>query len=95
MKRGEVWDSQRRFRIHLGKPRPAVIIQDDRFDATESITLCPFTTDRLDAPLLRLAIEPTDQNGLRQASQLMSRRSRRCRSSASGRGSAVSMTTKW
>lgn len=56
---------------YAGKPRPAVILQDDAFEGTASVTLCPFTTHRVDAPLLRLEIEPTGQNGLRHPSQLM------------------------
>jgi mRNA interferase MazF len=56
---------------YTGKPRPAVIVQEDRFDQTGSITLCAFTTDPTDAPLLRMLIEPTDRNGLKSASRLM------------------------
>ena len=55
----------------MGKPRPAVILQDDRFDATASITLCAFTTDPTDAPLFRLLIEPDANNGLRAPCRLM------------------------
>ena len=69
MKRGEVWTvSGAGF---AGKPRPAVIVQDDRFDATASLTLCVFTTDETEAPLFRLAVSPSDENGLRSASRLM------------------------
>ena len=56
---------------YAGKPRPAVIIQEDRFAATNSITLCAFTTDPTEAPLLRMLVEPTDRNGLSVASRLM------------------------
>ena len=56
---------------YTGKPRPAVIVQEDRFDSTSSITLCAFTTEPIDAPLLRILIEPTDRNGLVDASRLM------------------------
>jgi len=56
---------------YAGKPRPAVIVQEDRFDSTNSITLCVFTTDPTEAPLLRMLIEPTDRNGLSSASRLM------------------------
>ena len=58
-------------RGYAGKPRPAVIVQDDRFDATESITVCAFTTDPTEAPLFRLAVAPDAQNGLRTTSRLM------------------------
>jgi mRNA interferase MazF len=55
---------------YTGKPRPAAIVQDDRFD-TDSVTVCPFTTDPTDAPLFRLEIEPSTENGLRETSRLM------------------------
>jgi len=70
MKRGEVWTVSGGG-AYAGKPRPAVIVQEDRFDATSSITLCAFTTDPTDAPLLRMLVEPTDRNGLSSASRLM------------------------
>lgn len=70
MKRGEVWTVSGGA-SYAGKPRPAVIVQEDRFEGTDSVTLCVFTTDPTDAPLLRLLIEPTDRNGLKSASRLM------------------------
>ena len=60
----------RRNELPARKPRQAVIIQDDRFD-TDSVTICPFTTDPTEAPLIRLEIEPTALNGLRQRCRLM------------------------
>jgi mRNA interferase MazF len=56
MKRGEVWTVSG-GKDYVGKPRPAVIIQDNNFTSTASITICAFTTDDTDAPLLRLLIE--------------------------------------
>jgi mRNA interferase MazF len=56
---------------YAGKPRPAVIVQDDRFDGTDSITICAFTTDATEAPLFRLPVEPNARNGLRAACRLM------------------------
>jgi mRNA interferase MazF len=50
---------------YAGKPRPVVIVQDDSFDGTDSITICAFTTDPTDAPLFRLAVAPNPRNGLR------------------------------
>ena len=70
MKRGEVWTVSG-GPDYAGKPRPAVIVQDDAFDATASITICPFTTHVAAAPLLRLDIDQSAENGLRAASQLM------------------------
>ena len=48
-----------------------MIVQEDRFEGTTSITLCVFTTDPTEAPLLRMLIEPTDRNGPSSASRLM------------------------
>lgn len=69
MNRGEVWTVSAGG--YAGKARPAVVVQDDRFDATASITICVFTTDETEAPLFRLNIEPSERNGLRAASRLM------------------------
>ncbi len=70
MKRGEIW-SVAAHGAYTGKPRPAVIVQDDRFDATASVTICALTTDPTTAPLFRLPITPDQHNGLDQPSQLM------------------------
>lgn len=65
MKRGDV------VRVAMGKPRPAVVVQDDQFDTPVDIILCPFTTTLLDAPLYRLPVPATAENGLTTMSQLM------------------------
>jgi mRNA interferase MazF len=70
MKRGEVW-TVAGGRGYAGKPRPAVIVQDDAFDATASVTVCAFTTDPTEAPLLRIRVEPSEGNGLLAPSSLM------------------------
>jgi mRNA interferase MazF len=70
MKRGEIWTVSGGG-AYAGKPRPAVIVQDDNFDGTASVTICVFTTDPTDAPLLRLLVEPSDENGLMAACRLM------------------------
>ena len=70
MRRGEIWTVSGGG-DYAGKPRPVVIIQDDSFDATLSVTVCAFTTDETEAPLFRIAILPNQGNGLRQASRLM------------------------
>lgn len=69
MKRGEVWIAAGAG--YAGKPRPVVIVQDDRFDATDSVTVCLFTTDPTDAPLFRLLVAATSHNGLHEPSRLM------------------------
>ena len=70
MTRGEIYTAAARG-AYSGKPRPVLIVQDDRFDATASVTVCPFTTNPVDAPLIRIPVEPTDSNGLDRPSNLM------------------------
>jgi mRNA interferase MazF len=70
MRRGDIWTASG-GNDYAGKPRLVVIVQDDSFDSTASITVCAFTTDETDAPLIRLLIEPNGHNGLRLASRLM------------------------
>lgn len=70
MRRGEVWTVSG-GKDYAGKPRPVVIVQDDAFDATDSITICAFTTDPTEAPLFRLMVEPNQRNGLHSSSRLM------------------------
>jgi mRNA interferase MazF len=70
MKRGEIWTVSGGG-DYAGKPRPAVIVQDDAFDATASVTICALTTDPTNAPLFRLPIEPNAINGLRSSCRLM------------------------
>ncbi len=70
MKRGEVW-TMAGGKDYAGKPRPVVIVQDDRFDSLESVTVCGFTSDSQDAPLFRVAVTPNSGNGLKAVSRLM------------------------
>ena len=70
MRRGEIW-TVAGGKDYTGKPRPAVILQDDRFDATASLTVCAFTTDTTNAPLFRLPVVPSQRNGLRTPCRLM------------------------
>ena len=70
MKRGEIW-TVAGGKDYAGRPRLAVILQDDRFDMTNSVTVCAFTTDPTVASLFRLPIEPSQANGLRAVCRLM------------------------
>ncbi len=70
MRRGDIWTVSG-GKDYAGKPRPVVIVQDDAFDATDSITICAFTTDPTEAPLFRLSVEADEHNGLRSPSRLM------------------------
>jgi mRNA interferase MazF len=57
--------------VYANKRRPALVVQDDRFDATNSLTICPFTTAQVDAPLLRVPVAADKGNGLGRDSYLM------------------------
>lgn len=69
MKRGEI--STVSGGGYAGKPRPAVVAQDERFDATLSATICALTTDETEAPLFRLVVQPSERDGLRVVSRLI------------------------
>jgi len=55
----------------FGKPRPALVIQADQFSEHSSITILPVTSTLVAAPLLRVTVQPTTENGLRKPSQVM------------------------
>ena len=55
----------------LGKPRPALVIQSDLFNAHPSITILPVTSELRDAPLFRIPVVPNERNGLNKPSQVM------------------------
>jgi mRNA interferase MazF len=55
----------------FGKPRPALVIQSDQFDGTASVTVLLVSSLLVDAPLIRLTVQPTEGNGLRKLSQIM------------------------
>jgi mRNA interferase MazF len=55
----------------LGKPRPALVIQSDLFDAHPSVTILPVTGELRDAPLFRISVNPSEPNGLSKPSQVM------------------------
>lgn len=55
-----------------GKPRPALMVQSDFFNPThQSVTICPITSDCVDAPLFRIPLPPGERTGLQAASQIM------------------------
>lgn len=54
-----------------GKPRPALWIQSDLFDAHPSVAVLPVTSELRNAPLFRIRVEPTAANGLRTVSEIM------------------------
>jgi mRNA interferase MazF len=57
---------------YTSKPRPALVIQSDLYNDTHaSITICPVTSDCVDAPLFRIALPPGQRTGLQLPSQVM------------------------
>lgn len=55
-----------------GKPRPALVIQSDLFNATHaSVSVLPITSTLVDAPLFRISLTPSKGNGLKLPSQIV------------------------
>jgi mRNA interferase MazF len=54
-----------------GKPRPALVIQSDLLNNSDSVLVVLLTSSIADTPLFRLAVEPTPENGLKLLSQIM------------------------
>ncbi|MCZ9884404.1 type II toxin-antitoxin system PemK/MazF family toxin [Arthrobacter sp. B2a2-09] len=69
MIRGEIWTVA--GGVFASKPRPALVIQDDRFSDSESLTVLPMTSTLRDAPLLRIPVTPSDLSGLVRESHIM------------------------
>ena len=55
----------------FGKPRPALVIQADQFSEHPTVTVLPVTSTLVDAPLLRITLQPNAENGLQRPSQVM------------------------
>lgn len=69
MKRGELWTVA--GGVYAANPRPALLLQDDVFAATDSVTVAPLTSTLIDAPLLRILVSATDLTGLERDSAVM------------------------
>ena len=70
MKRGQIW-TVAGGQDYAGKPRPTVVLQDDAFHDTRSVTVCMFTTDPTDILLVRPIVHPGRDNHFQSASRLM------------------------
>jgi mRNA interferase MazF len=70
LSRGDIWTAAS-GPDYTGKPRPVVILQDDRFDHTLSVTVCPLTTDPTEVPLVRPGVAANAVTGLQEPSNLM------------------------
>ena len=55
----------------FGKPRPALVIQSDQFGEHATVTVLLVSSTLVDAPLLRVTVQPGEQNGLQKPSQIM------------------------
>ena len=55
----------------FGKPRPALVIQSERYDEHATVTVLPVTSALVAAPLFRITLEPSPENGLQKRSQVM------------------------
>jgi mRNA interferase MazF len=55
----------------FGKARPALVIQADLFSQSATLTILPITSALLEAPLLRVTVQPSAENGLQKTSQVM------------------------
>jgi mRNA interferase MazF len=69
VKRGEIWTAA--GGVYAAKPRPSLIVQDDRFDATDSMVVCPLTSGDHPAPLARLLVDADSVSGLDVPSWVM------------------------
>jgi len=69
VKRGELWTVA--GGAYASKPRPALIVQDDLFAGTASVTVAPLSSTLVDAPLLRVRIVADDLTGLQHESQVV------------------------
>jgi len=69
MKRGDIVTVA--MQGDYGKPRPAVVVESDNFAEHPSVVLLPISSTLVDAPLFRVAIEPSEENGLNKPSQVM------------------------
>lgn len=69
MNRGEIWTAA--GGVDASKPRPVLIVQDDRFDATDSVVVVPLTTHVVDAPLTRVPIPADALSGISETSYAM------------------------
>lgn len=54
-----------------GKPRPALVGQDDAFNGLDSVTVLLLTSYLREGPLLRVPMQPSPENGLRVESHVM------------------------
>ncbi len=55
----------------FGKGRPALVVQSDLFAGHPSVSVLLVSSEIVDAPLIRIEIQPSERNGLRDPSQIL------------------------
>jgi mRNA interferase MazF len=55
----------------FGKPRPALVIQADPFSEHATVTVLPVTSTLVVAPLFRITVQPSTENGRQKPLQVM------------------------
>lgn len=55
----------------FGKPRPALVVQADPFDEHTTVTVLLVSSTLVNAPLFRITVQPSGENGLQKPSQVM------------------------
>ena len=70
MRRGEVWTAAGGA-AYAGKPRPYIVVQDEVYLETDSIVVCPLTTEQVVTAFLRPPVDPEPGNGLEAKSRVM------------------------
>ncbi len=70
MRRGSVWIASGKG-VYSAKPRPVLIVQSNLFQGTSSLTICPITSNELEAGFARVELRVSAGSGLRQISWVM------------------------
>lgn len=78
-----------------GKPRPALVVQADSFAELSSITVLPITGTLVEAPLLRVPLEPTNRMVSPSPRRSWWTSRKRPRAANSGRSSGASTMQPW
>ena len=55
----------------FAKSRPALVVQANQFNEHATMTVLLVTGTIVDAPLLRVTVQPDEKNGLQKTSQVM------------------------
>lgn len=70
LRRGEIWTAAGGRGGYAKTPRPGIIMRNDDFDNSESVTLIPLTSTEVDSPT-RVSIPADATSGIDHASYAM------------------------